>query len=153
MSNKEVIDVWLPYIQSIEDWEEITKGIEPKMSGCGLIYELPNPINRSNESFAIADVRDLKITEPHYHVNDETEVYIILCGNGVVVVGDKELQVEKDSVVITPPNTAHYTIPEKNLVVAVINTPPFQLENYVIVTEDKPQVEFSKNQFNKWASL
>lgn len=129
---------WQQYLNTLSNWEQLINSIEPRQSSCGLIYELSNHFGETNESFAIADMQAIQITAPHYHI-DETEIYIILQGSGIVVVGDKEHRVEKGSVVITPPNTAHFTLPKKNLVMAVINTPPFDPTRTVWVNQ-RPQV-------------
>lgn len=81
-------------------------------------------------------MRGMQLAAPHYHI-DETEIYIILQGSGLVVVGNKEHRVEKGSVVITLPNTVHFTVPEKDLVMAVINTPPFDPARTVWVNQDQ----------------
>ena len=141
-----LLAAWRSYLDTIEDWQTLVQGIEPKSTGCGLVYELPNPIDRPNESFAIADMRNVKITEPHYHPN-ETEIYIVLQGSGKIVVGGKEQPIEKGSIVVTPPDTAHFTIPDKDLVLAVINTPPFKPENYVVIAETDQAFGFDKAQY------
>lgn len=56
------VKVWKSYTDTITDWETLIKGIDPKPTGCGPIYELQNPIDRPDESFAIADMRAIKIT-------------------------------------------------------------------------------------------
>lgn len=141
------IELWKTYAQSFDNWRSIVKNIEPKECGCGLVYELSHPLNRTSESFAIADMSNLAFSEPHYHI--DTEIYIILQGTGIVVVGGQEHHVSKDSVIVTPPNTAHFTIPEKDLVMAVINIPAFKIENYVPLTADNAVVKFSQQQFER----
>ncbi len=142
-----VINLWAKYLEGVTDWEELVDGTTPKETGCGLIYELPNPINRPDESFAIADMRGLKFTEPHYHANGETEIYFVLRGEGLVVVGGEEHNVQKNSVIVTPPNTAHFTVPQSDLVLATINTPPFKEENYVVITKTSDEFSFDKEQY------
>ena len=67
---QEVLNAWSPYLESVTDWQELIEGVIPKSTGCGPVYEIDNPIpNRPNESFAIADMRDIAVTEPHYHPN------------------------------------------------------------------------------------
>jgi len=119
----EIIIAWQIYLNGIDSWQNLVIGIKPKQTGCGLVYELPNPIPRENESFAIADMSNLTFAEPHYH--PETEIYFILQGSGLIVIGGQEQRVQKGSIVIIPSNIAHFTIPEKDLVLAVVNTPPF----------------------------
>lgn len=144
---EEVVAAWKPYLDAVEDWHQVVEGVEPKPTGCGPVYELPNPVNRPNESFAIADMRELEVTEPHYHANGETEIYVVLQGLGTIVVGMKEQRIEKGSVIVTPPDTTHFTIPDSDLVLAVINTPPFKPENYVVVSETDHKVGFDQEQF------
>lgn len=147
-----VVEAWKPYLDGIQDWQQVVEGIEPKATGCGPVYELVNPIDRPDESFAIADMRNIKITEPHFHPNGETEIYVVLQGLGTIVVGRKEQEIVKGTVIVTPPDTTHFTIPKQDLVLAVINTPPFKPENYVVITETNPKVGFDQQQFERFAS-
>jgi mannose-6-phosphate isomerase-like protein (cupin superfamily) len=149
MNMGSIIKAWLQYLKTITDWQSLVKDTTPKQTGCGPVYELTNPIERPNESFAIADMRALKFAEPHYHKDPETEIYIVLQGSGLVVVGGKEQFVQRGSAIVTPPNIAHYTIPKQDLVLATINTPPFNPSNYVVVTEDNSSVGFNKERFEK----
>ncbi len=124
--------IWSDYLQSVGEWESLVEGVQPKVGGCGIVYELPNPIDRPNESFAIADMRDLDLAQPHKHI-DETEIYIVLRGAGKIAVGQDIRTLYRGERVVTPPDTVHITKPHKGLVMAVINTPPFNAENYVAV--------------------
>lgn len=142
----QLIQKWQQYLQTIEDWKNLITNIVPKECGCGLVYELPHIPTCSNESFAIADMSNLRISEPHYH--PELEIYFILQGTGLVLVGNTEYSVQKNSIVVIAPNIAHYTVPEKNLVMAVVNMPPFNAQNYVPLMDDNTQVQFSKKQFD-----
>lgn len=132
MNIQEVIVAWKPYINSIADWKELVAGVTPKATGCGPVYELPNPLNRPNESFAIVDMRKIKSTEPHKHINGEAEIYFVIQGAGMVLVGDKKIAIAKGSIVVTPSETTHVTYPESDLVIACVNTPPFNPKNYVV---------------------
>ncbi len=147
-----VVAAWKPYLDSVQDWRQLVEGVEPKPTGCGPVYELPNPIDRPNETFAIADMRELKVSEPHYHANGVTEIYIVLQGSGQIVVGRNLQPIEKGTVIVTPPDTTHFTLPKKDLVLAVINTPPFNADNYVVVDETNPDVCFDKEQFESLTS-
>lgn len=141
----EVLAVWQPYVEAIDDWQKRIVGLEPKTTGCGPVYELGNPLpDRAPEEFAIADMRDILLAEPHYHPNGETEIYIVLSGHGNLIVGGKENHVQKGSVVVIPPDTAHFTIPKENLVLGVINIPSFNSANYVPITESSPDLGFDK---------
>jgi hypothetical protein len=105
----EILAAWQPYVNEIDDWQKLVDGNEPKPTGCGPVYELGNPLpGRAPGDFAIADMREILLTEPHYHSNDETEIYIVISGLGNVVVGGKENQVQKGSVVVTLPNNTLY---------------------------------------------
>lgn len=146
----EIIIAWQIYLNTISNWKNLVNGIDPKITGCGLVYELANPIYRANESFAIADMSNLAFSEPHYH--PETEIYFILQGRGLVVVGGQEQQVQKGSVVIIPSNIAHFTIPEKDLVMAIVNTPPFNAANYYPLSDENLAVKFDKAQFERLIS-
>ncbi len=142
-----IIKTWQKYLKGVSRWQDLVIGETPFKGGCGDVYELENPIERPNESFAIADMRSLPFAEPHYH--GETEIYFVLQGKGLVVVGNKEIHVTKDSVVLIPPNIAHFTIPKEDLVLAVVNTPPFVPEHYIVVKDSRTDVKFDKHQFNK----
>lgn len=142
----QIVEAWTSFLNSISNWEDLIKDVVPKKTGCGLVYELKNPIDRPKEDFAIADMRGLKVAEPHYHPDGVTEIYIILQGTGLVVNGGKEREVEKGSVVVISPNNTHFTIPDRNLVLAAINAPPFRPEDYIPVTETNPEVKFDKVQ-------
>ena len=130
----EVMEVWGDYIRMINDWESLVEGIEPKVGGCGLVYEVPNPIDRPNESFAIADMRQLELSEPHRHDNDEVEIYFVIAGVGKIAVGDDIQDLTPGTAVPTPSGTVHITLPGEGLILAVVNTPPFNIDNYVPVS-------------------
>jgi mannose-6-phosphate isomerase-like protein (cupin superfamily) len=146
-----LIDAWRPYIAAVEDWQALVEGVEPKATGCGPVYELDSPIGRSDESFAVADMRGVEFAQPHYHANGEVEVYFVLHGLGRVVVGNEILQVEKGSVVITPSGTVHYALPDKEqgLVLAVVNTPPFELVNNIDVSETDSVHQYDHELFKR----
>ncbi len=144
----QLIQKWQQYLNTVEDWKNLVTHTTPKECGCGLVYELPHIAACSDESFAIADMSSLFISEPHYH--PELEIYFILQGTGLVVVGNTEYSVEKNSVVVIDPNIAHYTVPKKNLVMAVVNMPPFNEQNYMPLLENNPHVQFSKKRFDSF---
>lgn len=129
----EIVYVWQGYLGGVPDWKELVIGVEPKAGGCGLVYELPNPIDRPDESFAIADMRQLELSDPHKHLNGETEIYFVLQGVGKIAVGSEIKELTQGTVIVTPPDTVHITLPREDLVLAVVNTPPFALDNYVSV--------------------
>lgn len=144
----DIIDAWKRFLAN-KEWEALIQGVEPRETGCGLIFELKNPLDRPTESFAICDTRNLARFEPHYHIS-ETEMYIVLQGTGTQVVGGQVQQIEPGSIVVIPPETAHFTVPDKDLVMAVINTPPFDHENTRGLTESDPDVKFDRVQYDSF---
>jgi mannose-6-phosphate isomerase-like protein (cupin superfamily) len=156
MEFDKVVTAWTDYIGLMDDWQVLVKGVAPKRTGCGLIYELDNPISRPDrpgESFAIADMRGLAVAEPHYHRGGETEIYVVITGTGWVLVGETKEQLTPGSVVVTPSGTGHATFPEENLVLAVINTPPFKADNYVALTGPLAGVVFDYDKFLELSQL
>lgn len=144
---EELITAWQQYIASMNDWQKVVEDVTPKQTYCGPVYEPNSPLDRPNESFAIADMREVKVAEPHYHTGGEIEIYFILSGIGLTVVGDEELQIKAGDVIVTPPETAHFTLPKDNLVMIVINTPPFNPDNNIRVDESKPEVKYNHEQY------
>src|ERR1700733_6330421 len=68
-----IVQIWQSYLDTLSDWRELINGISPKECGCGMVYELPNPLLRVTESFAIADMSNLAFAEPHYHSESLSE--------------------------------------------------------------------------------
>jgi hypothetical protein len=66
-SGTDAIGAWTQYLKTAPGWQELVKGITPKATDCGPVYELPSPIDRPNEGFAISDMRDISVAGPHYH--------------------------------------------------------------------------------------
>ncbi len=150
MSNiQEVVDAWSDYVRDMPDWHKLVESIGPKDTSCGAVYEPESPLIDRSETFAIADMRDIKVASSHYHANGETEIYFIIKGSGITVVGGEEIYIKKGSVVVTPSNTAHFTIPERDLVMVVINTPSFNLENNIEVHESDETVKFDLDQYKR----
>lgn len=141
----ELLAAWQPYITSIDNWQNLVATIAPRKTGCGVVYELANPIERPHENVALVDMSGIHFSEPHYH--KETEIYFVLQGSGIVVVGGKEEVVQKGSAIIIPPYIAHFVIPERDLVIAVVNNPPFVPESYKALTESNHAVQFNQEQF------
>lgn len=136
----EVVQAWSSFILDIDDWESLVSDADPRAGGCGLVYELPNPIERPNESFTIADMRQLDLSDPHKHINGETEIYFVLQGVGRIALGNNIHELMLRGGIVIPPDTVHITLPKRNLVLAVVNTPPFNLDNYVSVSTEDPDV-------------
>lgn len=141
-----LVDKWRKFFSLAGPWHELVKDIQPHAGGCGLLYELPNYLNNPLESFAIADMRNITHAEPHYH-RTETEVYFFLEGSGLVVVGDQEINASLGDVIITPPLTAHYVIPDSNCIIAVVNTPPFNADDCVLLTKTDHTVNYNHEIF------
>lgn len=148
------LDVWQPYVDAIENWQSHVEGVEPKATGCGPVYEL-SPLDRSTESFAIADMRNIDFAQPHTHENGETEIYMVLQGVGRVVVGYEVMNVEKGDTIVTPSGIAHYAVPDKTqgLVLAVVNTPPFNPRNIVDLYASNEAARFDYRQFQELIAL
>ncbi len=144
-----LVAAWKPFVANLDGWQKLVEGVTPKQTYCGPIYEPKSPLDRPNESFAIADMREVKFAEPHYHTGGESEVYFVVSGTGVTVDGGKEIPLEPGVVVVTPPNVAHFTIPKENLVLVVINTPPFNPANNLHVEHSDPSVGFDEAQFQR----
>jgi mannose-6-phosphate isomerase-like protein (cupin superfamily) len=149
MNYDKLIADWQKYLSKVTEWEDLIEGVKPKATNCGPIYELKNPIERPHESFAIADMREQKVAEPHYHTGGESEIYFIISGIGVVVVAGQEHAVHAGSVVVTEPEQAHFTIPGQDLVMAVVNTPPFEAANVVDLHESLAKVGFDAEQYER----
>jgi len=145
----ELINAWKEYLNELDDWQTVITDVVPKQTQCGPIYEPRSPLSDRTETFAISDMRNVKVAYPHYHKNGETEIYFVIQGSGLTVVGGDEIQLEKGSVVVTPPNTTHFTVPKGDLVMMVINTPNFNAENIVEPTESDPNVKFDKEQYDE----
>ncbi len=146
-----LIEAWSEYFAHL-DWKQLIQGATPRPSGCGDIYEFANPIDRPGESIAIADMRSLDVAEPHFHINGEVEIYLILQGSGIVVVGDDQRFVGPGDVIVIPPGYAHYTIPQDGLVLGLVNNPPFNPANYVLVGDAATDVHFDPARFATLAS-
>lgn len=143
---QEIILVWGTYFSQQCNLQEIMETYKPIRSGCGIVYELPNALNRPNESCALVDMRTIAWTEPHYH--PETEIYFILQGNGLLVIAGIVQKITISDIIVIPSNKAHFIIPGNDLIIGVINTPPFNAENYIPLTESNNIVEFDRNQFD-----
>lgn len=128
-----VVDAWKEFILShVHDWPTLIAGVEPISSGCGFVYELPNYLNRPNEDFAIVDMSHISCSEPHYHPKGCYEMYFVLQGTGCIVVGETKYTVVPGDAVVIEPEQVHYAISDGTLVVGVVNTPPFAVENYLV---------------------
>ncbi len=141
-----LVDAWQDFFNE-SNWQELIKGYSPIYGNCGIVYDLPNFLNRLNEGLAIVDMRQLDAAEPHYH--PDLEVYFVLQGEALVVVGNERYSVKKGDVVAILPFKAHYTIPNEEFVIACINVPPYTPESYIQLTASNAAVDFDSKQFEK----
>jgi mannose-6-phosphate isomerase-like protein (cupin superfamily) len=142
------IHAWQEFLTTT-NWQDLILNIVPKETGCGLIYELADhPCQVAHESFAIADMRNIRYSEPHYHPH-EIEIYFVLQGNALIVIADEEIYATKGDVIVTEPNKAHYVIPDKDFVIAVINMPDFNPANYIPLVDTNKMVGFDLKVFTK----
>lgn len=143
----ELVTQWQNFFNINPSWQDMVHGYAPITTGCGIVYELPNFLNRPNEGLAIVDMRQLSFAEPHYHPNDCIEIYFVLQGTALVVIAGRQQQVRAGDVVVIPSNQAHFTIPDDEYVIGVINTPPYTPESYVVLEESNADVAFDYDQF------
>lgn len=146
----ETIQAWQEFCAK-NDWQKLIEGVTPKQTGCGPVYELPNYLERPNESFAIVDMREVKVAEPHYHPAPDVEIYLVLQGEALVVVGGEERKVAAGDAVVVTPGHVHFTVPNDQFVIAAINIPEFQPDHYITVPtdQDDPEHKFSAAQFKR----
>lgn len=62
---------------------------------------------------------------------------------------DEVYELEQSTVVVIPPETLHYTLPQEDLVLCVANTPPFNPANIVGLNESNSVVGFIKEKYEK----
>jgi mannose-6-phosphate isomerase-like protein (cupin superfamily) len=144
------IQAWKEFLSKPENhWQKLIVNQPVKNSNCGLVYELENFLQNPCEEFAIVDMCAIPFTEAHYHIHDEVEVYIVLHGKVCMVVGFEEKQISIGDAIITPSNTVHYVIPDNECVLAVINIPSFNPDNYVPMHKTDLAVSFDYEQFKR----
>jgi mannose-6-phosphate isomerase-like protein (cupin superfamily) len=156
------LKLWIKYTKGISNWQDLVIGMASKDTGCGLVYELENPIdvNSPDDDFAIADMRSLSedpgYSEPHYHpgITNEyprgvIEIYIVLSGRAKCIVGYNDYDIGVGDVVVIPPMTTHYVRPNKEFVIAVISRPPFKPESYIAINKTNMKVKFDSENFAK----
>lgn len=143
-------EVWKQFLSKPENhWQKLVGSHTPICSPCGTVYPLGNPFQKPDESFAIVDMRNITFAKPHYHPETDVEVYIVLQGSACVVVGYEEFQVKQGDALVIPPNTTHFTIPDNEFVLAVINTPPYKPEHNILVFKHDPSTSFDYEQFQR----
>ncbi len=142
---EDLIAAWSEFFKTAT-WQNMIAGCQPICNGNGVVYETLNFVGRPHESCAIVDMRSITVSEPHYHA--EAEFYFILQGSCAVVIGGQAFFCATGSVISIPPRVAHFTVPDAECVMAVINTPPFNPNHYVAVTESDLAVGFDYEQFS-----
>lgn len=149
-----VIDTLQPTINAMGNWQDLVKTIEPKGTACGPVYELGLHPAHPDVSWAIADMRGVPYTHPHYHDRGEVEIYFPIQGLGQVVVGSEVIVARRGEAIVTPSGTTHYALPhgDHGLVVAVLNTPPFNPDNHVDISDldtSEPLVGYDSSLFHQ----
>lgn len=144
----DIVDIWEKHAARLEDWQKEIGRKQPKITQCGPVYELESPYPKHFGTYAISDMREVDVAYPHFHKGRETEIYFVIQGTGLTVVGGEEIELKKGSVVVTPPNTTHFTIPKGDLVMLVINLPKFNKDNIVEPEGTDPEVKFDKDQYD-----
>jgi hypothetical protein len=59
---------------------------------------------------------------------------------GRIAVGSEVRSIAECDSIVTSPDTVHITLSNNQLVLAVVNTPPFNADNYVVVDQSEPVV-------------
>jgi mannose-6-phosphate isomerase-like protein (cupin superfamily) len=144
MEYNSIIAAWQEYFAQ-HDWRQMINGHTPIRNGCGMVYDVPNLVQRADESMAIVDMSVLTFGEPHYH--PIVEIYFVLQGQALVVVGTEKHYAQTGDVIVIPPYTAHYTLPYGEFVIACVNTPPFTPESYIALTQTDASVAFDYDEF------
>lgn len=96
-------------------------------------------------------MRQVVVAEPHYHPH--TEVYFVLHGEALVVVGNEKHFVKAGDVVVIPPYKAHYALPNDEFIIACVNTPPFRPEHYISLSASNDAVDFDYDKFKKISDI
>jgi quercetin dioxygenase-like cupin family protein len=141
---KELVQVWHQFFTAT-NWQKLIQGYTPIYGPCGVVYDLPNSLGRANEGVSVVDMCNIQFAEPHYH--PDLEVYFVLQGQALVAVGGDKQMVKRGDVVIIPPFTAHYTVPDNEYVIGCINVPPYTPESYIPLKNTVAEVEFDYDDF------
>ena len=104
--------------------------VKPIISSCGPLREL-----YSSENIDISHVVIDKPTKKHMHKKME-EVYYIVKGKGILVLGEKEFEVNETDLIPIPKNTWHYLKPKnKPLEVLTIIHPKYNPKDEIFEKE------------------
>ena len=57
----QLIDFWISFLAK-NNWQELINAIEPRQTGCGIVYELPL-ISKPGQEFAIVDMSNVLFAE------------------------------------------------------------------------------------------
>ena len=107
------------------------KDIEPIESSCGPLKEL-----YSSGNVDISNVIINKPAKKHMHKKME-EIYYITKGEGILVLGEEELEVKEGDTIPIPKNTWHYLKPkDKPFEVLTIIYPKFDESDEIFEGEE-----------------
>lgn len=99
----------------------------------------------SREDFKGANLALVTMLEPnvpHYH-KITTEFYFIIDGEGALIIGREVYQIESQTLIIIPPNKAHYFIPRRPTKLLVFCIPAWSKEDEIVLEEDETVVHYS----------
>ena len=117
----------------------------PKATDFGEIWELLATGNASS-SLAVGNI--VSAVRPHVH-RRESEVYYVMAGRGRVTVGGQTRTLGPGSAVLTPPDVAHFLVPEEPMSILIINVPAFDPTNVEWLEGDRPDVQFSRDTWER----
>ena len=133
---QELASAWQEFYRN-NDYRDLMAHSKPFVEGCGIIHELKDISifrTRQHETACIVDMTKIVgATEPHFH-RKEIEVYFILQGTGIVVVGKQEYLVKPGDIVYIPQYLGHFTAPTKDLILGVVNIPYFDKDDLFDLT-------------------
>lgn len=141
---QELIDAWKQFFAT-HNWQELIQKVAPAPSQCGIVYDLPNYLNRPNESIAVVDMRTTLYAQPHYH--PDLEVYIILEGTAIIAVGSNKYHAKQGDIISVWPFSGHYIIPDQNFVLACVNVPPYTQASHIPLYASDDFLDFDYDDF------
>jgi len=99
---------------------------------CGEIRVLSGADDFGGANLAVAAMRAPTI--PHYH-EIATEFYFVSKGSGRLIVGANTHEIKRGTLVIIPPNNAHYAIPREATEVLAFSVPAWSEEDQIVLEE------------------
>ncbi len=73
---------------------------------------------------------------------------MVLEGSAALVAGGEELSLRAGATLVIPPDTAHFTLVD-GLVLVAINTPPFEDSDYLVLEDSNMEVGFDIAQYER----